>query len=99
MTDLIGFLAAAAGTAAALLLAFPLFHLLRAHTAIDDLERKLDAPNLADDVRTEILTSLYDLKLHVRKRRRVAVAVAVAGVTLVVLATLFLVWQGILLFG
>jgi hypothetical protein len=97
LTDLVSFLAAIAGTLAAILLAFPLFHLLGARQGIEDLERKLDAPDLSDDQRAEMRISLYDLRLRVRERRRIAIRVAIAGVALLGLTAVLLVWQGVLL--
>ena len=98
VAELVGFLAACIGNIAAILLAFPLFHLLRAREAIEDLERNLDEFDRADDRFAEMRASLHDLKLHVRQRRRTAVRFGVIGVIFLVVALVLLLGQGVLLY-
>ncbi len=96
--ELVGLLAGGTGTIAAILLAFPLFHLLRAREAVEDLERNLEAIDPADDRFAEMRSALHDLRLHVRQRRRTAVRIGVAGVVLLLAAMVLLFTQGALLY-
>ncbi len=96
--DLVSFLAACSGTIAAILLAFPLFHLLRAREAIEDLERNLEAAKQTDGAIPEIRASLHDLRLHVRQRRRIAFRVGVIGVILLGMTAALLLVQAILVY-
>jgi hypothetical protein len=79
LIDLAGFLAAVAAVLAAILLVFPLFHLLRARQTIEDLERKLDQPGWSSDQRDEMTRSLAALRRRVRDRRKIAIRIAVLG--------------------
>jgi len=98
LAELIGILAGFAATIGSLFLAYPLFHLLRAREAIEDLERNLDGADQGDDRFVEMRAALHDLRIHVRRRRRTAIRVGAVGVILLIAATALLFTQGALLY-
>ncbi|HEY0524828.1 MAG TPA: hypothetical protein VGD08_15655 [Stellaceae bacterium] len=97
LADLLGFASAAVAVAAALLLVFPLFHLLRAREAIEDLETDSGSDMSAED-RQLFEDARKDLKQYVRRRRKTATRVAVAGTVLLIVALVLLGLQGNYLF-
>ena len=81
------------GAIGSLLLAFPLFHLLRAREAIEDLEQNLARLSPGTDQFVLGSTALDDLRGHVRRRRRTSIRVGIAGVVLLVASIILLVVQ------
>jgi hypothetical protein len=98
IAELTGLLSALSGTIGSILLAFPLFHLLRAREAIEDIERNLHTIHRTDDRSVEMEAALAVLRLHVRQRRRTAVRVGIAGVILLILTGVLLLGQTALLY-
>jgi hypothetical protein len=98
VADLLGFAGSASALIGSVLLALPLFHLLRAREAIEDLERKLDASSFTEDQKETMRTALYDLRLDVRARRGSAFRLAIAGVAFLAATAILLALQGVLLY-
>lgn len=85
-------------TAGSILLAVPLFHLLRAREGIEDLEIDLTQA-IGEKRRTDIQTSLLDLRLHVRTNRNMAINIGLSGLILLLLALMLMILQGFKLYS
>jgi hypothetical protein len=97
--EVLGVLGGLLGTGGSILLTIPLFHLLRAREAIEDLEIALGQPSISGQESKDVETSLYDLKVHVRTNRRIAINFGLAGLIILILAMLSLILQAVQLYA
>jgi hypothetical protein len=95
LADWLGVTGGILATIGSILLAYPLFHLLRAREAIEDLEIAEDEDNTSERVKHDIRVALRDLKQHVRRKRTIAINVGAAGFVLLAIGLLFLVFQAL----
>jgi hypothetical protein len=93
LAELFGILGGLTGTVGGLLLAFPLFYLLRARKAMEDLEIAFGNPIIDNDTRTKIEVALQTLRTHLRTKRARATNIGAAGVVFLIFSFLFLSFQ------